>query len=182
MGKAEAQAQQYKDTSPPPTEKEEKLRSWSHAISCILPCPLCPVSTQLGTILLLPSALGLPRFHGLFAFKLQHLLSLWLVRTLKGSGALARSACARCVVEAFDVFEDRGPCCPAARPRMTMDQLPFERGDEALSHRVVVVGVCYTVPIEGSRPPSLRRLPNSTEVYWLPLSEWWMSPGCGLRL
>src|ERR1700730_9851182 len=56
-------------------------------------------------------------------------------------------------------------CEPAAA-----EQLGFEGGEEALGHGVVVGD-----PIEGRTPASPHRLPNATEVYWLPWSLWWMT-------
>src|SRR6202030_3810021 len=59
-------------------------------------------------------------------------------------------------------------CEPAAA-----EQLGLEGGEEALGHGVVV-GVTDD-PIEGRTPASPHRLPNATEVYWLPWSLWWMT-------
>src|ERR687893_277419 len=42
------------------------------------------------------------------------------------------------IVEALDVLEDRTPRYVPSRPRVAVDQLPLERGNEALGHRVVV--------------------------------------------
>src|SRR5215208_4286330 len=42
------------------------------------------------------------------------------------------------VVEALDVLEDRTSRYVPSRPRVAVDQLPLERGNEALGHRVVV--------------------------------------------
>ncbi len=38
-----------------------------------------------------------------------------------------------------------------------------------------------TEPIEANKPASLSLLPNSTGVYWSPLSEWWTSPAEGVH-
>ena len=42
------------------------------------------------------------------------------------------------VVDALDVVEDRRSSRLTGRPRTTVDQLPFERRDEALRHRVAI--------------------------------------------
>ena len=68
------------------------------------------------------------------------------------------------VVETLDKLEDRPPGRLSIRPRVTVDQLSFESGYEALGHRVVV-GIRYPDPIGGSGPSSLSLLENSTEVY-----------------
>jgi hypothetical protein len=62
-----------------------------------------------------------------------------------------------------------------------MEQLPLEGGDVKLSARALSKASA-TDPIEGKSPASFSLLPNSTEVYWLPLSEWCTSPGAGRRL
>src|SRR5829696_3804316 len=46
------------------------------------------------------------------------------------------------VVETLDVLEDRRPGGLSLRPRVAVDKLSFESGDEALGHRVVV-GIRY---------------------------------------
>src|SRR5919107_6447950 len=43
-----------------------------------------------------------------------------------------------CIVEALYVLEDRTPRYLTVRPRVAVDQLPFQGRDEALGHRVVV--------------------------------------------
>src|SRR5215204_3488442 len=53
-----------------------------------------------------------------------------------------RGVSASGVVETLDVLEDRCPGGLSVRPRVTVDQLSFESGDEALGHRVVV-GIRY---------------------------------------
>jgi hypothetical protein len=45
-------------------------------------------------------------------------------------------------VETLDVLGDRTPRFLTARPRVKVDELSFESGDEALGHRVVV-GIRY---------------------------------------
>jgi hypothetical protein len=54
--------------------------------------------------------------------------------------------------------------------RDAAEKLAFQRGKEALAHRVVVGA------IEGRTPASRRRLSNSMEVYCEPWSEWWITP------
>ena len=49
------------------------------------------------------------------------------------------------VVEALDVLEDRTSRYVPSRPRVVVDQLPLERGNEALGHRVVV-GIGHRSP------------------------------------
>src|SRR6202142_1081796 len=59
-------------------------------------------------------------------------------------------------------------CEPAAA-----EQLGLQGGEEALGHDVVVGVVDH--PIEGRTPALPHRLPNATDVYWLPWSLWWMT-------
>jgi hypothetical protein len=84
------------------------------------------------------------------------------------------------VVEALDVLEDPDPHAFAARPRVAVEQFPFERRNEGFGQGVVVgVG---TGPIEGTRPASLSLPPKLTDVYWRPLSEWCTRPAAGRQL
>jgi hypothetical protein len=70
------------------------------------------------------------------------------------------------IVEALDILEDRTPPRLTTRPRVAVDLFPLQGRHEALSYRVVV-GIGHR-----SHRGQKTLLPNPTDVYWLPRSEW----------
>ena len=74
----------------------------------------------------------------------------------------------RRVVPAFDEAEAGNLRLGLRRKAAAFQQLAFKGREEAFAHRVVV-GV-PTDPIDGRTPASLQRLPNASDVYWLPWS------------
>ena len=78
------------------------------------------------------------------------------------------------VVPAFDEFKSGDSGFPLSLEMVTVDQFAFERGKEALAQGIVI-GVA-----DGTHRRTHTCLPAAPteleEVYWLPWSEWWITP------
>jgi hypothetical protein len=83
------------------------------------------------------------------------------------------------VVERLGVLEHGGLELEPRRPAAAVDELLLERGEERLGDGVGV-GVAAGA-IEIAIPACRAARPKARLTYWLPWSEWWISPGPGRR-
>lgn len=77
------------------------------------------------------------------------------------------------VVEPFDVVEHRGsglvPCGKVCLSRSSVSRVAKNDSATALSYASPLR------PIDMAMPAPSHRATNAADVYWLPLSEWWMT-------
>ena len=78
------------------------------------------------------------------------------------------------VVPTLDEVEHRHAGLDLGFETLAVEQLAFEGGEEALAHGVIEA-ITHRA-IEGRTPACSQRLPKANEVYWLPWSEWWITP------